>query len=95
MAGDEEKQQKKPGPSHLLVFHVVTAGKNGEKLGSDEEQIVLLTYLLYDVANRKVSTNLKQNAQNAMQMCHCFDEIDYHDSDRCSNKSKTTINMCE
>ena len=55
MAADEEdKQQKKCAPSHLLIFHIVTAGKNGEKLGSDEEQTVLLTYLLYDVANRKV-----------------------------------------
>ena len=54
MAADEEDQQKKCAPSHLLIFHTVTAGKNGEKLGSDEEQIVLMTYLLYDVANRKV-----------------------------------------
>ena len=52
MAADEPT--KKCAPSHLLVFHTVTAGKNGEKLGSDEEQIVLMTYLLYDVTNRKV-----------------------------------------
>ena len=55
MATDNENQQQKnSAPSHLLVFHTVTAGKNGEKLGTDEEQIVLLTYLLYDVGNRKV-----------------------------------------
>ncbi len=51
---DREEQQKKT-PSHLLIFNVVTAGKNGDDLGSDEEQIVLLSYLLYEVANRKVS----------------------------------------
>ena len=73
MAADEEDQQKKCAPSHLLVFHTVTAGKNGEKLGSDEEQIVLMTYLLYDVANRKVRLTENLLPGLEMQMCHCFD----------------------
>ncbi|KAL8593028.1 hypothetical protein ACOMHN_017958 [Nucella lapillus] len=42
------------GPSHLVLVFCVTAGKNGEDLGSDEEQIVNLVYMLYDVANNKV-----------------------------------------
>lgn len=47
----------KPGmgtASHLVCLFCVTAGQNGENLGSDEEQIVLFVYLLYDVANNKV-----------------------------------------
>ncbi|XP_070189517.1 epithelial splicing regulatory protein 1-like isoform X2 [Littorina saxatilis] len=42
------------GPSHLVVLFVVSAGKNGDELGADEEQIVYLVYLLYDVTNNKV-----------------------------------------
>ena len=41
--------------SHLVCLFCVTAGQNGENLGSDEEQIVLFVYLLYDIANNKVS----------------------------------------
>ncbi|KAK7469858.1 hypothetical protein BaRGS_00036136 [Batillaria attramentaria] len=41
-------------PSHLVMLFTVSAGKNGEDLGSDEEQIVFLVFLLYDVTNNKV-----------------------------------------
>ncbi|XP_076470540.1 RNA-binding protein fusilli-like isoform X2 [Babylonia areolata] len=41
-------------PSHLVMLFCVSGGKNGEELGSDEEQIVLLVYLLFDVYNNKV-----------------------------------------
>jgi len=34
----------------------VTAGMNEENLGCDEEQIVVVVYLLYDIANNKVVT---------------------------------------
>ena len=40
--------------THLVCLFCVTAGQNGENLGSDEEQIVLFVYLLYDIANNKV-----------------------------------------
>ena len=40
--------------AYLVVLYCATAGKNGEDLGIDEEQIVLLVYLLYDVPNNKV-----------------------------------------
>ena len=40
--------------SHLVILFVVTAGQNGENLGSDEEQIVLFVYILFDVTNNKV-----------------------------------------
>lgn len=40
--------------SYLVVLFCATAGKNGEELGVDEEQIVLFVYLLYDVPNNKV-----------------------------------------
>lgn len=38
---------------HVVCFFCVSAGKNGEDLGSDEEQIVQIVFLLYDVANNK------------------------------------------
>lgn len=41
--------------SHLLALFCATTGKNCEDLGVDEEQIVLLVYLLFDVSNNKVS----------------------------------------
>ena len=41
--------------SHLVCLFCVTAGQNGENLGSDEEQIVSFVYLLYDISNNKVS----------------------------------------
>ncbi len=41
--------------SHLVVLFCTTAGQNAENLGSDEEQTVSLVYLLYDIANNKVS----------------------------------------
>lgn len=42
------------GPSYLVVLFQATGGKSGEDLGSDEEQICLFVYLLYDVTNNKV-----------------------------------------
>ncbi|ELT87306.1 hypothetical protein CAPTEDRAFT_189098 [Capitella teleta] len=45
--------------SHLVVLFCATAGQNGENLGSDEEQIVLFVYLLYDLANNKFEHFLK------------------------------------
>jgi hypothetical protein len=46
------------GPSYLVVLFQATGGKSGEDLGSDEEQIVLFVYLLYDVTNNKVRFSL-------------------------------------
>jgi len=46
--------------SHLLIYFCATAGKNGEDLGVDEEQIVLFVYLLFDVTNCKVSFQIQR-----------------------------------
>ena len=43
---------------HIVVLFVSTAGKNGDDLGSDEEQLVQMVYLLYDQNNNKVSRSL-------------------------------------
>lgn len=47
--------------SHLVVTFCATAGKNGEDLGVDEEQVVLFVYLLFDVLNCKVRGKLLSN----------------------------------
>jgi len=43
-----------PRSNHLVCLFLVTAGQNDENLGVDEEQIVEVVYLLYDVTNNKV-----------------------------------------
>lgn len=40
--------------SYLVALFCASAGKNGEELGVDEEQIILFVYLLFDVPNNKV-----------------------------------------
>uniref|UniRef100_T1ILP7 RRM domain-containing protein n=1 Tax=Strigamia maritima TaxID=126957 RepID=T1ILP7_STRMM len=40
--------------AYLVVLYTVTAGQNGSQLGSDEEEIVLLVWLVLDLANNKV-----------------------------------------
>jgi len=39
---------------YLVIFYAVSAGQNGPNLGADEEQIVLIVYLILDVANNKI-----------------------------------------
>ncbi|KAK3607377.1 hypothetical protein CHS0354_022538 [Potamilus streckersoni] len=40
--------------TYKVVLFCASAGKNGEDLGVDEEQIVLFVYLLFDIPNNKV-----------------------------------------
>lgn len=42
------------GPAHLVALYVATAGLQGNALGSDEEEITLLVYVLIDVLQNKV-----------------------------------------
>jgi hypothetical protein len=42
---------------YLVVFHAVSSGLNGPLLGTDEQEIVLLVYLVLDVINNKVRTH--------------------------------------
>ena len=39
---------------YLVIFHAVSSGQNGPLLGADEQEIVLLVYLVLDVINNKV-----------------------------------------
>lgn len=43
------------GTTHLCVFYVATAGLQGNSLGSDEEEVVLLIYVIIDMSVNKVS----------------------------------------
>lgn len=40
--------------SYLVVLFCATAGQNGNQLGSDEEEIVLIAWLVLDIAKNKV-----------------------------------------
>lgn len=40
--------------THLVVLYVATAGLQGNALGSDEQEITLLVYVLIDVLQNKV-----------------------------------------
>jgi epithelial splicing regulatory protein 1/2 len=39
---------------YLCVLYVATAGQQGPGLGADEEEIVLLVYIVIDMAQNKV-----------------------------------------
>lgn len=42
-------------PQYLCCLYLATAGQQGNNLGSDEEEIVLLIYVIIDVAQNEVS----------------------------------------
>lgn len=42
--------------SHFVVTYTATAGANGPLLGSDEEEIVIMQFLVWDTGSRKVVT---------------------------------------
>ena len=39
---------------YLIIFQAVSSGLNGPLLGTDEQEIVLLVYLVLDIVNNKV-----------------------------------------
>ena len=41
---------------YLVIYHAISAGQNGPNLGCDEEEIVMILYLVVNVAENKVST---------------------------------------
>ena len=43
------------GPHHICILYVATAGLQGALMGSDEQEIVLLIYVIVDVIQNKVS----------------------------------------
>ncbi|KOC70032.1 RNA-binding protein fusilli [Habropoda laboriosa] len=49
------------GPTHLVALYVATAGLQGNALGSDEEEITLLVYVLIDVLQNKVKLGENKN----------------------------------
>lgn len=49
------KMQQLTSSQYLCVLHIATAGLQGAALGSDEEEIVLLIYVIIDVQHNKVS----------------------------------------
>lgn len=61
--------------SYLVVLFCATAGKNGEELGVDEEQIVLFVYLLYDVPNNKVRKLIICTLKLVITYCYAFVNI--------------------
>lgn len=42
------------GPHHICIVYVATAGLQGHLMGSDEQEIVLLIYVIIDVMQNKV-----------------------------------------
>lgn len=42
------------GPHYVCVLYVATAGLQGSLMGSDEQEIVLLIYVVVDVVSNKV-----------------------------------------
>lgn len=46
------------GPQHICVVYVATAGLQGPLMGSDEQEIVLLIYVIIDAVQQKVSSEI-------------------------------------
>lgn len=42
-------------PGHVVALYLATGGQNGPGLGSDEKEVVLLVYVIIDVATGSVS----------------------------------------
>lgn len=47
------------GPQHICVVYVATAGLQGPLMGSDEQEIVLLIYVIIDAVQKKVCIRKK------------------------------------
>ena len=43
---------------HLVLFHCTSSGLNGADLGSDENEIVFLVYLIIDLQTKQVRYQL-------------------------------------
>ncbi len=50
---------------HLVIFHCISSGLNGADLGSDENEIVFLVYLVVDLQTKKV----RMNASDILFQC--------------------------
>ena len=73
--------------SYLVVLFCAAAGKNGEELGNDEEQVVLFVYLLYDVPNNKVSLfNFFSSARGCAFKCMFHFRLSYYHLNICVYK---------
>lgn len=48
------------GPHHICIVYVATAGLQGHLMGSDEQEIVLLIYVIIDVKQNKVGLKRTQ-----------------------------------
>lgn len=46
------------GPQHICVVYVATAGLQGPLMGSDEQEIVLLIYVIIDAVQKKVRSEI-------------------------------------
>ncbi|CAH1987681.1 unnamed protein product [Acanthoscelides obtectus] len=44
------------GPHYVCVLYVATAGLQGPLMGSDEQEIVLLIYVIVDVVHNKIDS---------------------------------------
>ncbi|XP_055853790.1 RNA-binding protein fusilli isoform X2 [Episyrphus balteatus] len=42
------------GPEHVVSMYVATCGQNGQGLGSDEKEIILLVYVVIDAASNQI-----------------------------------------
>lgn len=46
------------GPHHICVLYVATAGLQGPLMGSDEQEIVLLIYVIIDSVQNQVRNHI-------------------------------------
>ena len=57
---------------HLVIFHTTSSGLNGADLGSDENEIVFLVYLIIDLETKKVRMVTKFYSMDITTFCSQF-----------------------
>lgn len=81
------------GPHHICVLYVATAGLQGPLMGSDEQEIVLLIYVIVDVIQNKVRIAMDRDNTHYLHT-HCACTRKYVGA-RGRDENSTKIPGCE
>ena len=52
---------------YLVIFYGVSAGQNGDNLGSDEQDLVMLIFLVIDTEENKVRERYNFSARSSLR----------------------------
>ena len=58
-------------PKYLVLFYGVSSGTNGENLGSDEQDLVTLIYLVFNTEDNQVNLILEVSMIDGQMVQNC------------------------